>query len=186
VGGFVLVAGSGDCPVAGSICSVAALRDGVQVVDEVGAKGRTVLPYTDLLALEIGGHGAITTGRQFYGGGSGVVGMATGVATAGALSSASQRTTFDSFMRIMTPTTEMIFRHPQYWPGAVRNSFSAMFVRYEAARRSPGPAVAEPASAADELERLHRLHQAGVLTASEYEAARAPHVRRLTGQGGGE
>lgn len=111
VGGFVLVAGSGDCPVAGSICSVASLRDGVEVVDEVGAKGRTVLPYTDLLALEIGGHGAITTGPQFYGGGSGVVGMATGMATGGALSAAAQRTTFDSFMRIMTPTTEMIFRH---------------------------------------------------------------------------
>lgn len=183
LGGFTLVAGSGDCPPVDAICSIVGLEEGILVTAEHGAAGRSMLRYDDLLGVEVGGHGSITTGRQWAGGGLGITGAVKGMALASVLNAASKRTTVvDSFLRITSRETEMFFSHPRCLPGAVRNTFSAMFVRIETARRA-GPSKPSGSSGPlDELERLARLHDAGALTDSEFELARAPYVQKLISQ----
>lgn len=185
VGGFTLLAASDDSLPPGTVCSIAGLEDGVLVVAEVGAKGRSLFPYADLLELEVGGRGLISTGPQYVGGGTLVMGALAGMAIASILNNASQKVTIDSFIRITSRQAEMVLSHSQYPPEAVRNTLSMMFVRYQGAVRAgavPGataPPELPPPGPVDALERLTRLHAAGTLTDNEFEAARVKQIRRL-------
>jgi predicted RNA-binding Zn-ribbon protein involved in translation (DUF1610 family) len=189
LGGFEMVAGSGDCPPVGTLCSIAGLADGVLVVAEVGARGRTLLPYRELLELDVGGHGQITSGRRFAGGGVGITGALAGIAVASMLNNATRKTEVDSFIRLTSPGSEMVLRHWRCTPETVRGTLSRIFVGQLAAARAaaasptivmPAPLPEpQPAGPVDELERLTKLHAAGTLTDSEFEAARARQIKRL-------
>lgn len=194
LGGFELTAGSGDCPPAGTLCSIAALADGALVVAEVGAEGQTLLAYSDLLDLQVGGRGLLTYGGRYSGGGFGIRGALTGMAIASMLNNATSKTTLDCFLRMTTAGTEMLMRHWTYDPETVRGRLSRMFTGQLAAARaaaasapviiqSPAP---EPiaSSPVDELERLTKLHAAGTLTDTEFEMARAQQIKQL--HSGGE
>lgn len=194
LGGFELMAGSGDCPPAGTLCSIAALADGALVVAEVGAEGRILLPYAELLELEVGGRGQLTHGGRFSGGGFGVRGALTGMAVASMLNNATRKTAVDCFLRLTTAETEMLMRHFSCDPETVRGRLSRMFTgQLVAARAAAAPApvivptpapVQIAAGPVDELERLTKLHAAGTLTDTEFEMARARQIRQLHGGGG--
>lgn len=189
LGGFELLAGSGDCPPHGTLCSIAALADGVLVVAEIGARGQTLLPYRDLLELEVGGRGLVTSGGRFVGGGVGLMGAMSGMAVASMLNRASRKTSLDSFLRITSRHTEMLMGQLRFPPKTVRGGLSRMFTAQLAASRAaatPPPVVISaptpaplPSGPVDELERLTKLHAAGTLTDTEFEAARAREIKRL-------
>lgn len=189
LGGFEAVAGSGDCPPTGTLCSVAALADGVLVLAEIGARGRTMLPYLELLELEVGGRGMITTGGRYTGGGFGITGALTGMAIASMLNNASRKTQVDSFLRLSSRHTEILLRHWRYPPQTVRGALSRMFTAQLAAARTAAaapvvitapPAPEQlPSGPVDELERLTKLHAAGTLTDTEFEMARSKQIKRL-------
>jgi hypothetical protein len=185
LGGFMLLATSDDSIPLGTACSIAGLEDGVLVVAAVDAKRRVLFPYADLLGLEVGGRGIVTTGRSYSGGGFGVRGALVGMAVASMLNTASQKSTIDSFIRITSRQAEMVLSHPRYGPEAIRNGFSMMFIRYQNAARAaavpvaPAPPPPAPPSPIDELERLTRLHAAGTLTDNEFEMAKIKQIRRL-------
>jgi len=189
LGGFETVAGSGDAPPPGTVSSVTALTDGVLVVAEIGAEGRTLLPYPDLLELEADGRGLLTTGGRYIGGGRGLTGAITGMAVASMLNNATRKTQIDSYLRITTPQSQMLLRHWHYTPDEVRAALSRMFAAQLAAARAastPPPVVINPPSPErlssgpiDELERLTKLHAAGTLTDTEFEAARAKQIKLL-------
>jgi hypothetical protein len=190
LGGFTLVAASDESIPLGTVCSIAGLEHGVLVAAGVSANGRALFPYADLLELEVGGRGIVTTGRIYSGGGFGVRGALTGMAMASMLNKASQKVTIDSFIRITSRQAEMLLSHPRYTPEAVRSGFSMMFIRYQSAVRAggvpvaPAPLPPAPPSAIDELERLTRLHAAGTLTDNEFEMAKVKQIRRLHDGGG--
>ena len=187
LGGFTLVAASDDGMPRGTVCSIAGLEDGVLVVADVGAKGRSLFPYADLLELEVGGRGMVSTGSRYSGGGFGVRGALVGMAVASALNDISEKITIDSFIRITSRHAEMVLSHARYAPEAIRNTLSMMFIRYRnAARAAAAPVAATPpqlppSGPVDELERLTRLHAAGTLTDNEFELARIKQIRRLRG-----
>jgi hypothetical protein len=194
LGGFEMIAGSGDCPPAGTLCSLATLADGVLVVAEIGAQGCTLLPYAELLELEVGGRGAVSYGGRIIGGGFGLTGALAGMAVASMINTATRKTVVDSFLRLTARNTEMLLRHWTYDPETVRGRLSRMFTAQLAAARAPSapmPVVvaaspsAEPValSPVDELERLTKLHAAGTLTDTEFEMARARQIRQLHGGG---
>ncbi len=193
LGGFELVHGHGDCPPPHTLCSIAGLDDGILVIAEVGARGRVFLPYTDLLDLEVGGHGTITSHAGMIGGGSGIYGMAKGMAIAGAINTATRKTTVDSYLRVSSLNGEMLFSHWKLPPAAVRAGLGRAFVGHMTALRqastTPLPATTVPPTAAppspsapsplDELERLTKLHAAGTLTDTEFQLARDIQVKRM-------
>lgn len=185
LGGFTLLGGSGDIPPPGTLCSIGGLADGVLIVAELGATGSLLIPYHELMQIEIGGKGTLNTGPAFIGGGSGVIGSLRGMATATMLTNLMSNTIVDSYARLTTPRTELLLAHCKHPPQAVRNALSVIFVRRLAATRvssqpvTPVTVEQPPASPVDELERLTRLHAAGTLTDSEFEAARARQILRL-------
>jgi predicted RNA-binding Zn-ribbon protein involved in translation (DUF1610 family) len=187
--GFEMLAGSGDCPPAGAVCSIAALADGALIVAEIGAHGSVLLPYSELLEIETGGRGIITSDSGIIGGGRGIRGALTGIALANVINQATRTTAVDSVLRLTAQRSEMLFRHHQYTPQAIRGALSRLFTAQLAAARTastaptvliqppaPGPT---PSGPVDELERLTQLHAAGTLTDSEFETARARQIKRL-------
>lgn len=192
LGGFELVGGHGDCPPPGTLCSVGALADGVLIVAELGATGRVMLPYRDLLAVEVGGRGIIERSAGLVGGGVGMRGTLKGIAMAHVINNLTRKTEVDSFLRITAAETEMLFSHWRLGPAQVRSSLGRLFTAQMAAARqnasqpvrvevptSPAAPPPRPPSAIDELERLTKLHAAGTLTDTEFEIARAQQIRRL-------
>jgi predicted RNA-binding Zn-ribbon protein involved in translation (DUF1610 family) len=189
--GFEMLAGNGDCPPKGAVCSIAALADGALIIAEIGAQGSVLLPYDEILELEAGGRGEITTPGAYIGGGHGLRGALTGIALAKVLNDATRTTSIESFLRLTAQHSEMVFRHPRYTPQTIRGSLSRLFTAQLAATRTttspPAPTVViqappPPPSAngpVDELERLTKLHAAGTLTDTEFETARAQQIKRL-------
>jgi hypothetical protein len=186
-GGFSVIGGSGDCPPIRTVCSVVAVHEGVLVVAEIGANGGVVFRYEDLLGLEVGGRGIFNTGAVYAGRGHGITGAIAGMAIASMLTEASQKTVVDSFLRITSRHSEVVLSHWKYPPQTIRNGLSMMFVRYEAAARTPRTILMPPPpppppalpTPVEELERLTRLHAAGTLTDSEFEEARAKHIQQI-------
>jgi hypothetical protein len=188
LGGFQVLAGSGESPAPGSLCSITALSDGVLITAEVGAKHSAQLAYQDLLELENGGRGALTSNGGFIGSGRGVTSSITGMAIASMLNNATRTTQIDSYLRITTPQTQILLRHWHYTPEQIRGALSRMFAAHLAATRAAAtaPVVINPPSThelprspIDELETLTKLHAAGTLTDTEFEAARARQIKQL-------
>lgn len=193
VGGFEVIAGSGECPPAGSVCSIAALAEGVLVVSEIRHRGHIYLRYPELVELEAGGQGMLVFGPRFIGGGRLGVPALVGMAVARALTNATRKTALDSFLRVTATDTELLLRHWHYEPATVRGMLSRMFTAQLAAARTATPPVivqapAPPPTAStplDELERLTKLHAAGTLTDTEFELARAKQIKSLQVDGDG-
>src|SRR5579884_1486596 len=78
VGGLVSIGGKGNPIPYGAICSIAVTTEFVLVWDESGDKGGMKHPLSEVVSFEVGGPGRVKRGRQFIGGGFGVVGAAEG------------------------------------------------------------------------------------------------------------
>jgi hypothetical protein len=190
LGGFELIGGHGDIPPAGTLCSVGAMADGVLIVAEIGASGRTLIPYPDLLGVETSGRGVIVEQRLVIDGNVTYGGRISATARARPSLRPSKRTV-ESFLRITARHSELRLRNWKLPPDTVRDHLGRIFAaQLHAAKTSPPPVVIEvpapatapeptPAGPLDELERLTKLHAAGALTDTEFELARAKQIQRL-------
>jgi Short C-terminal domain len=181
VGGFTHVGGAGFDVTAGAVCSVATLPDATLVEVKIGKGTEVRIPYDDLIAVDLSG-GATTTRGGFWGGGSGT-GAIEGMLVASALNAASSRTTINTGFHIGSARGELLLHHAALTPAVIRRKLSPLFARYEMVRHRRPAAESPAGDPLAQLERLVKLRDAGALTEEEFQAARAEHVRKLTGMG---
>lgn len=179
IGGFRLLGGSGFDVETGAICSVLALPDAVDVRAEVGGVGVATIPYAEMTGLDIAGS-TTAQGGGFIGGGLGLQGAAEGMLIASILNSITRTTSINTGLAIASSQGELLLNHGGISSGELRRQLSPLFTRFNAARQKTSGRVAPANDPAAQLERLAELRDKGLLTATEFEAARARVVKRLT------
>ena len=158
--------------------TVACSDTGVSVLGE-GDNPQIEIPLAEVTGIEVGGPGKTSTSAGVFGGGFGVEGAAEGMAIAGLINAATKRTKVDSRLRVSSRRGEIHLRHTIFTPDQLRVTFSPIFVYLQAATHRP----TQPSAADDpiaQLERLVKLRETGALREDEFQAARAPLVKRLT------
>jgi hypothetical protein len=144
--------------------------------------GRQVdIPYSELTGVEFLGAGTKYSSGGFWGGGFGLEGAAEGMLIASILNSITRKTTINTGLAIASIRGELLLNHDRISRDELRRKLSPLFTRFNAAKRKAAePAVAAADDPAAQLERLAELRDQGLLTAEEFEEARARQVRRLT------
>ncbi len=178
LGGFTVVGGNGFGLAVSSVCSVLTVPEVVRITVEIGRPTVVTIPYSEMTALDVAG-GAQTAGRQYLGGGFGLLGAVEGMVIASALSNASQKTTINTGMHIGSIKGEVLLYHGALTSSVIRTELSPLWTRYEAAKRSrsvPSPQADDPVQL---LARLGELHAAGVLSDEEFQAKKAELLRRI-------
>lgn len=178
LGGFTLLGGSGFDVEAGAVCSVLTLPDGVDVRAEVGGVGVVTIPYGAMTGLDVA-DGTTTKGGRFVGGGIGVAGVVEGLLVASILNTITRKTRINTGLAVASIEGELLLNHDRISHDELRRYLSPLFHRFSAAQHTSGRARAadDPLT---QLERLAQLHEKGLLTDSEFEAARSRQVKRLT------
>lgn len=129
--------------------------------------GEITVQFDELTAVEISG-GSQTTNMGLVGGGFGLAGAADGIALAALVNALTTRTVTNTYVRLASKDAEVFLHTDQLDSAPLRLLLSPAVVRMEARRMSP-----TRTSLADELEKLHRLFQSGVLSDQEYAVAKA-------------
>jgi Short C-terminal domain len=96
---------------------------------------------------------------------------------------ATTKTTVNTGMHIGSTDAEVLLHHGELTPPAIRRQMSPLFTRVETARRGRQAVPSQQQTTDDpiaQLERLARLRESGILSDEEFQAARAPLVRKLT------
>jgi hypothetical protein len=167
----------GYCPDAGltarSSYDVRFLRDRIVVLSAERLAQQMALAYADVTSIEIGGPGLVTSGGGFIGGGLGPAGAAEGIAIAAVLNALTRRTRITNIIQIQAADTELFFLETKTPPQDLRIRLSPGLValgKAHAAAQPPAPddGARTTRTIIDELERLSRLHEKGLLTAEEF------------------
>jgi hypothetical protein len=146
---------------------------------EAGGTGVATIPYERITDIEIAGR-AVSRGGGFIGGGFGLEGAAEGMLVASFLNALTTRTTIDTGLAIASLDGELLVNHHAIGRDHLRRRLSVMFTRLNAARHQGRDRTRSATSPISQLERLAALYGKGMLTAEEFEAARAAQVKRLT------
>lgn len=85
------------------------------------------IPYVELVEIQIGGPGSVTSGGGYIGGGFGVAGALEGIAVASILNSLTSRTKIHTFISIVTHIGELHLHYTEMEPAALRMSLSGVF-----------------------------------------------------------
>jgi hypothetical protein len=166
----------GYCPDAGltarSSYDLRFLRDRLVVLSAERPAQQTALAYADVTSIEIGGPGLVTSGGGYIGGGLGPAGAAEGIAIAAVLNALTRRTRITNIIQIQAANTELFFLEAKTPPQDLRIRLSPGLValgKAHAAAQPPAPDGAPTTrTIIDELERLSRLYEKGLLTAEEF------------------
>jgi Short C-terminal domain len=138
-----------------------------------------VVAYPDIVALEIGGPGATSSGGGFAGGGFGVQGAAEGMLIATALNLLTTRSRVDTVICLQTQSAELFLHTSRTTPDALRMRLSQVFTALRAQAPEPmptAPAVQATAPEVDPVERLHRLSELlekGLISRDEFDRLKA-------------
>lgn len=171
-----VLGGHGLGVLAGSNVEFRFMRGAIHILSGAGER-QIVVPYVDVVALEIGGPGAQRTGGGFVGGGFGLEGAAEGMLIASALNLLTTRTRINTVVCLQTKSAELFVHNVLETPDAMRIRLSRVF---SILRSRQHPEERSPArDPLERLERLARLRDSGVLTEEEFQAAREPLVRQL-------
>jgi hypothetical protein len=100
------------------------------------------------------------------------------MAIASVLNALTSTTSMDSAMRLGSTKGEVVVRHRLFDPRQLRDIFSPLCTRLEAAKRSPDHTP--PTDAVTQLDRLSKLRESGALSEAEFQAAKAPLIKQLT------
>ena len=145
----------------------------------VGDASRPVaVPYSDVTTLQFGGRGAFqeSTGKTFYGGGFGLVGMLTGMAVASVLSAASTKTVdrIETIIRFGWTDGQLTMVNKTQTPERMAALLAPVvdMLRERAANSNASPREQGPSSLVAELRELAELHGAGVLSDEEFAQAK--------------
>ena len=147
--------------------------ESLRLVDPV--HNETLVPYSDVTAVEIGGPGARKAGGGFIGGGFGLQGAAEGMLIASALNMLTTRTTINTVICIQTTTAELFLHQSELTPDALRMRLSRVFTilrqRTESTSVVPGNAGEE--HAVERLTKLAALLDRGLITDEEFQKLKA-------------
>jgi hypothetical protein len=130
------------------------------------------IPFAKINLFEISGAGTVTTNAGVVGGGFGVEGFIKGAVVAEILNKSTTRSTTNTFIRVMTGTSEMYFHTSEREPAQLQIIFSKVFVMLNSAKNTNVSATAKTTSISDELTKLHGLFKEGVLTQDEFDSAK--------------
>jgi hypothetical protein len=110
---------------------------GVSLHEATAPNALVTIAYADLLAVDIGGPGAFTTGGGFAGGGFGLEGAAEGILAASVLNALTTRRKVITTLSLHTIDGEAFFVHSELTPEDLRIRLSEVFVRMRQAVRGP-------------------------------------------------
>jgi hypothetical protein len=133
------------------------------------------VPYSEIIALEIGGPGARRSGGGFFGGGFGLAGAAEGILIASALNLLTTRTTVDTVICLQTATAELFLHDQNETPEGLRMRLSPVFniLREHASEQHGATRRREPTASeddvADRLTKLSDMLHEGLLSRDEFD-----------------
>jgi hypothetical protein len=134
------------------------------------------IPYDEIVGLEIGGQGQLSSDAGIIGGGFGLSALA-GMAIAGLVNAATTAHFMDTTLTITTTQGELLLRSISINPEQLRQHLSPVYVATSAMKRTKAIPTSRSPSLADELERLAKLKADGILTADDFEVAKAKLLR---------
>jgi len=135
--------------------------------------------YPQVLSLQIGGRGAITTGGGWVGGGFGLTGIVTGALLASALNKATTRTNIETVLHFRSKTGELFLLNTQYTPQQLSMMVSPVITRIETAHDAvslPAPPARDPV---EQLRELSELRANGSISEEEFQSLKANIMKSL-------
>jgi hypothetical protein len=176
--GITLAASGGTAIPNGSRCLVGFGNAEIQIAREPRSAPHDVIPYAEVQAFETTG---TTTRRSagIMGGGFGLTGAAEGILAATVINSLTARRRISTVLRIATVSAEYVFVSDSIGNDQLRMFLIPIQPRIRGAQAtapaSPHPAHAPAAapSVADELAKLAKLRNDGVLSEAEFALAKA-------------
>lgn len=144
------------------------------------------IPYSDVTTLQFGGRGAFQerTGKTFFGGGFGPVGMLTGMAVASVLSAASTKTVdrVETIIRFGWTDGQLTMVNETQTPERMAVLLAPVVQMLRERASTNAPTGAATGSLVGQLRELAELHGAGALSDEEFALAKQ---RLLTEPGQG-
>ena len=130
------------------------------------------IKFSEITLFEISGAGTVTTNAGVVGGGFGVEGFIKGAIVAEVLNKVTEKSSTNTFIRVMTSSSEMYFHTSEREPAQLQILFSKIFVMLNASKNNTVSQTIEMKSVSEELTKLHSLFKDGVLTEAEFEQAK--------------
>ncbi|MHB8488476.1 MAG: SHOCT domain-containing protein [Candidatus Dormibacteria bacterium] len=162
---FTLAASGGSRIPNGSRCVVDCGADGVRIS---AAAIEEIIPYADIHALQITGS-TTRSSAGVFGGGFGVVGAVEGMLAASVINSLTSSTKVFSLVRIAARSAEYVCVSNTVDSGSLNMLMTPVQLRIRQAQATPPGATS---SVADELTKLAELRDRGVLSETEFAAAK--------------
>jgi hypothetical protein len=153
------------------------LDDRLLLLSERGSAALAEVAYAGIREIVVGGPGLVKSGGGFMGGGFGLAGAVEGAAIAGVLNALTTRTAIKTILQIQAADGELFFLHTKMVPQDLRIHLSRAIVAIRGAKASAATmedrVQVGSASPLDELERLARLLEDGLLTREEFDQLKA-------------
>lgn len=129
--------------------------------------------YADVISLQVGGRGVITTGGGWSGGGFGLTGIVTGVLLAGALNRMTTRSTIETVIHFRTNVGELVLLNTQYTPEQLSVMLSPVIGRIEKEYQAMQTAPEVQVDHIGQLRELGQLRASGTITEDEFQSLKA-------------
>lgn len=129
------------------------------------------IPFTEIHEVEISGPGTTTNNAGISGGGFGLEGFVKGAVTAALINAATTKSSTNTFARMLTTTGELYLHTSQAEPAQLKIRLSQVYV-YLANKARNASASSIHGAVAEEITKLHKLKQDGLIDDDEYKAAK--------------
>lgn len=138
----------------------------------LSANGASIdIPFTEIHEVEISGPGTTTNNAGISGGGFGLEGFVKGAVAAALINAATTKSSTNTFARMLTTTGELYLHTSQAEPAQLKIRLSQVYVYLaNKARTSSGSNM--NGAVAEEITKLHKLKQDGLIDDDEYKAAK--------------
>ena len=143
--------------------------DGILIANTENGNTRNIGLH-QIHEIEVSGPGTVTTNAGISGGGFGLEGFLKGAVTAAVINAATTKSSTNTFARILTTEGEIYLHTAAIEPAALKIMLSPVFVSIANRSRKPNENI--QATVAQEIEKLHKLKQDGLLDEAEFKAAK--------------
>lgn len=176
----VVIGGSG-YPIAARVgCRLEFAPDKVYIYKLVaGNKGETVatVEYVEVVSLQVGGPGVITTGGGWVGGGFGAEGIIMGVIFADVMNKMTTSSRIETIIQFSTTTGVLVIFNNLYMPEELSIILSPIVNRIVNSQRKPTtPSV----NSVEQLQKLAQLRADGTITEDEFQRLKAAIIGPAT------
>ncbi len=137
-------------------------------VSNVARLSEQVIAISNIIEIDIGGPGKITSNAGVVGGGFGAEGAMHGIAAATVINLLTTHSSTKTIIRIVQKTAELVFITSKIEPEEAKTYFSNVFVNIKNKNRSP----ANSKMLGSEIEKLYSLKELGAITQEEFEKAK--------------